>query len=84
MPEKRNKIKTHFIVGRGHDPADQVKMIALVKNDGRCTTLNCVGAVMTAPYDGAADFCRINKDFLNFPRLLLQQPVISVIILESL
>ena len=39
------------IVGRGLAPADQVKMIALVKNDAHCTSSRCVGAVMTAPYD---------------------------------
>ena len=43
--------KNCTFVGRGHDPADQVTTIALVKNDGHRTSLRCVGAVMTPPYE---------------------------------
>ena len=40
-------------------------MIALVKNDEHCTMLCCVGAVMTAPYDGAVQMWNRADYFLR-------------------
>ena len=55
------------IVGRGHDPADQVNHFALVKNDAHCTSSRCVGGGKPPPYDGAVYIFTLYRSIGGFP-----------------